>query len=267
MYNFNYHRPATLAEAKTLLANHAEAKLLAGGMTLLPTLKMRLAQPSDLIDLAAARELSGIQQQGERIVIGALTTHYEVATSNIVQNAIPALAALAGRIGDPQVRYRGTLGGSIANNDPAADYPAAVVGLDATVITTRGGVEADRFFTGMFETTLADDELITHVSFPIPERAAYAKFPNPASRYAMVGVMVAQTSSGVRVAVTGAGPCVFRVPAMEQALAQDFSSQAIEAIQVDAEGLNDDLHASPEYRAHLITVMAKRAVNTANGVH
>ncbi|MEZ5594231.1 MAG: FAD binding domain-containing protein, partial [Gammaproteobacteria bacterium] len=168
MYNFNYHRPATLAEAKALLANHAEAKLLAGGMTLLPTLKMRLAQPSDLIDLAATRELSGIQQQGERIVIGALTTHYEVATSRIVQNAIPALAALAGGIGDPQVRYRGTLGGSIANNDPAADYPAAVVGLNATVITTRGGVEADRFFTGMFETTLADDELITHVSFPIP---------------------------------------------------------------------------------------------------
>ena len=207
--------------------------------------------------------LSGISKQGDQIVIGAMTTHGEVAASSDVQSAIPALAALAEMIGDPQVRTRGTIGGSVANNDPAADYPAALVGLGATVTTNKGSHSADDFFTGMFETALSDGEIITSVSFPIPKRAGYQKFPNPASRYALVGVFVAETSGGVRVAVTGAGPCVFRVAEMEAALGSNFSADAIKDIKVDDGDLNSDIHASAEYRAHLIGVMAGRAVAAA----
>jgi carbon-monoxide dehydrogenase medium subunit len=232
-------------------------------MTLIPTLKQRLASPSDLIDLGGISELSGISEKGGAIVIGATTTHAEVAASKTVKSKIPALAALAEGIGDPQVRHRGTIGGSIANNDPAADYPAGLLGLGATVKTDRREIAADDFFKGMFETALEDGEIVTSVSFPIPKKAGYAKFPNPASRYAVVGVMVAQGPAGTRVAVTGAGPSVFRVAAMEKALDGKFSPNAIEGISVPANGLNADIHASAEYRAHLVGVMARRAVAAA----
>jgi carbon-monoxide dehydrogenase medium subunit len=263
MYEFNYHKPASLDAAASALGAGEDAMLLAGGHTLIPTLKQRLARPSDLIDLAGIAELAGIARKGDAIVIGAMTTHGAVAASAELRSAIPALAALAEMIGDPQVRTRGTIGGSVANNDPAADYPAGLVGLGATVITNKASHPADDFFTGMFETALGDGEIITAVSFPIPERAAYQKFPNPASRYALVGVFIAETSGGVRVAVTGAGPCVFRVREMEAALAGDFSADAIKDITVDAGGLNSDIHASAEYRAHLVGVMARRAVAAA----
>jgi carbon-monoxide dehydrogenase medium subunit len=263
MYEFNYHKPASLDAAASALGAGEDAMLLAGGHTLIPTLKQRLARPSDLIDLAGIAELAGISRKGDGIVIGAMTTHGAVAASAELRSAIPALAALAEMIGDPQVRTRGTIGGSVANNDPAADYPAGLVGLGATVITNKASHPADDFFTGMFETALGDGEIITAVSFPIPERAAYQKFPNPASRYALVGVFIAETSGGVRVAVTGAGPCVFRVREMEAALAGDFSADAIKDITVDAGGLNSDIHASAEYRAHLVGVMARRAVAAA----
>lgn len=265
MYEFAYQRPQTLDEAAALLTECEDAKLIAGGQTLLPALKMRLAQPSDLIDLAAIPNLKGICRDGDRLVIGALTTHAAVAASAEVKAAIPALAALADGIGDPQVRNRGTLGGSVANNDPGADYPAAVLGLNATVITNQGEYAADDFFTGMFETALTPGEIVTAVSFPIPKRAGYQKFPNPASRYCLVAVMVADTADGVRVAVTGAGSCVFRVPDMEQALAQNFAPAALEGLLIPADELNDDLHGSADYRAHLVTVMAKRAVAAAHG--
>src|ERR1700722_15139817 len=222
MYDFNYQKAKSVAEAASVLAKSAEGKLLAGGMTLIPTLKQRLAKPSDLIDLGSIAELKGIKKDGNALVIGAMTKHVEVAPSDVVKGAIPALAHLAELIGDPQVRNRGTLGGSIANNDPAADYPAAVVGLGATVITNKRKIPAEEFFKGMFETALAPDEIITAVSFPIPEKAGYEKFRNPASRYAIVGVFVAKTGSGVRVAVTGAGPSVFRQKEMEAALAKSF---------------------------------------------
>lgn len=263
MYNFTYHRPATLADAVQALAAAADGQVLAGGMTLLPTLKQRLAQPSDLIDLAAIAELSGIKQESGAIIIGAMAPHADVAASPEVAKAIPALARLADSIGDPQVRNRGTLGGSIANADPAADYPAAVVGLGATVHTNERTIAADDFFTEMFETALNDNELVTAVSFPVPQRAAYAKFANPASRYAVVGVFVSQGNDGVRVAVTGAGPSVFRVAAMEQALSGKFSVDVLDGISIPADDLNSDLHASAEYRAHLVSVMAKRAVAAA----
>jgi carbon-monoxide dehydrogenase medium subunit len=263
MYAFEYHRPSSLAEVASLLKAKGEAKLLAGGHTLLPTLKQRLAQPSDLIDLAGIAELKGIRQEGGRLVLGAMTKHAEVAASNTVKSMIPALAYLAAHIGDAQVRNRGTIGGSIANNDPAADYPAAIVGLNATVKTNRREIGADDFFKGMFETALGDDEVITAVSFPKPDKAGYAKFPNPASRYAIVGVMVARTGSGVRVAVTGAAPCVFRLGDAERALAGNFAPGALDGLSVKPDGLNGDIHASAEYRAHLIKVMAKRAVQAA----
>lgn len=263
MYEFNYRKPATLDEAKNAIANNDEAKLLAGGMTLLPTMKLRLASPSDLIDLNSISDLKGIQRDGDKIVIGAMTTHYEVANSDVVQSAIPALSSLAAHIGDPQVRNRGTIGGSISNNDPAADYPAALVALNASVQTTERTISADDFFVDMFETALNDGEIVTAVHFPVPEKAAYMKFPNPASRYALVGVMVAKTQNGVRVAVTGAGPCVFRISEMEQALAADFSADAISNITISDSELNSDIHASAEYRAHLVSVMAKRAVAAA----
>jgi carbon-monoxide dehydrogenase medium subunit len=263
MYAFNYHRPKSTDEAARLVAEAEDGKLIAGGMTLLPSMKLRLAAPSDIVDLAAVEGLRGITVSGKTVTIGAMTRHVDVHTSADVKKAIPALAALAGGIGDPSVRNRGTIGGSVANADPAADYPAAVLGLNASVETTKRKIAADDFFTGMFETALGDGEIITAVSFPIPERAAYQKFPNPASRYALVGVFIAVTSGGVRVAVTGAGPCVFRVREMEAALAGDFSADAIKDITVDAGGLNSDIHASAEYRAHLVGVMARRAVAAA----
>ncbi len=265
MYNFNYHRPSTVAEAASLLAGAEDGKLLAGGQTLIPTLKLRLASPSDVIDLSGIAELSGITVDGGTVTIGATTRHADVAASAEVTDAIPALAALAESVGDPQVRNLGSIGGSIANNDPAADYPAAVLGLDATVETHKRTIAADHFFTGVFETALEDDEIITSVSFPVPSNAGYAKFPQPASRFALVGVMVARTGGGVRVAVTGAGPCVFRVPEMESALSGDFAPGALDGIGVPADGLNADIHASAEYRAHLVGVMARRAVAAAGG--
>ncbi len=264
MYQFQYFRPKSLDEARKLFEGNDEAKFLAGGQTLLPTLKQRLAQPSALIDLAAIPGFSGVKAAGGTVTIGAGTKHFDVASSPDVQKAIPALAHLAAHIGDPAVRHMGTLGGSIANNDPAADYPAAVLGLGATINTTSRAITADDFFTGMFETALKDGEIVTEVTFPVPEKAAYMKFPNPASRYAMVGVFVAKTKDGVRVAVTGASPCVFRQKEMEAALAKSFTPDAIAGIKVAPGDMNSDLHGTAEYRAHLVTVMAKRAVAAAN---
>ncbi len=265
MYSFDYHTAASVADAVKARAGDNEATFLAGGMTLVPTLKQRLAMPSTLVDLSGIADLAGIRREGDAIVVGAMTTHADVAASAEVMGAIPALAALANGIGDAQVRNRGTIGGSIANADPAADYPAAVLGLGATVVTDRREIDAESFFTGLFETALEEGELITAVRFPIPKRAGYVKFPSPASRYAVVGVMVAETAKGVRVAVTGAGPAAFRVEAMEDALARDFRPQAVEGIAVAADRLNDDMHASAEYRAHLVGVMARRAVQAALG--
>jgi carbon-monoxide dehydrogenase medium subunit len=260
MYEFTYHRPASVADAAALLAANADAKLLAGGQTYLPTLKQRLAQPTDLIDLGRIAELKGIKEEGGGLTIGAMTRHADVAHSDVVKRVIPSLAALAELIGDPQVRNRGTIGGSISNNDPAADYPGALLALNATVRTNKREIPADAFFTAMFETALAPDEIVTAVHFPKPEKGAYEKFPNPASRYSMVGVFVARTGGAVRVAVTGAGPTAFRWIDAENALAGNFSAAAIDGLTVDASGLNADLHASADYRAHLIKVMAKRAV-------
>jgi carbon-monoxide dehydrogenase medium subunit len=264
MYDFAYHRPKSLTDAVNALKGKDEARPMAGGMTLIPTLKQRLAKPSDVIDLGGIKDLAGIKVEGSNVVIGAMTKHYDVASSSEVKSNIPALAELAGMIGDPAVRNRGTIGGSVANSDPAADYPAAVVGLNATITTNSGKHQADGFFKGLFETALSDGELITSVSFPKPEKAAYMKFRNPASRYAMVGVFVAKTGNTVRVAVTGAGPSVFRVKAMEDALSKNFSSAAIKDIKIPADGLNSDIHGSAEYRAHLVGVMARRAVDAAN---
>jgi aerobic carbon-monoxide dehydrogenase medium subunit len=260
MYEFTYHQAASLDDAARLVGSLPEGKLVAGGMTLIPTLKQRLAKPSDLVDLGKIAGLGGISEEGDAVVIGAMTRHAEVNRSAVVKRAIPALAALAGMIGDPAVRNRGTIGGSIANNDPAADYPAAVVGLNASVRTNKREIAADNFFTGMFETALAPDEIVTAVRFPKPQAACYQKFKNPASRYAIVGVFVARTGGGVRVAVTGAGASVFRVPQMEAALAGSFTADAIKNIAIPEDGLNSDIHASAEYRAHLVTVMARRAV-------
>ena len=264
MYDFAYHRPKSVADAIALLKGNEEARPMSGGMTLIPTLKQRLARPSDVVDLGGLKELAGIKVEGDAVVVGGMTKHGDVATSADVKKVIPALADLAGHIGDPQVRNRGTMGGSVANNDPAADYPAAVVALNATVITNTGKHSADAFFKGLFETALGEGEIITAISFPKADKAAYMKFPNPASRYAMVGVFVAKTAAGVRVAVTGAGPSVFRVKAMEEALSKNFSSDAIKDIKVPADGLNSDIHGSAEYRAHLVGVMARRAVDKAN---
>jgi len=265
MYAFEYHRPASVADAVSLLKGAGDGVLLAGGMTLIPTLKQRLASPSDVIDLGGVSELGRmLVDRGSNLLIGALTTHAEVAGSGDVKGWIPALAKLADSIGDPQVRNRGTIGGSIANNDPAADYPAAVLGLNAKVHTDRRVIDADDFFTGMFETALAEDEIVTEVRFPQPQAAAYAKFPNPASRYAIVGVFVARFDDGVRVAVTGAAPCVFRAGDMESALAGNFAAGALDGVTVKPDGLNSDIHASAEYRAHLVKVMAQRAVAAAS---
>jgi carbon-monoxide dehydrogenase medium subunit len=264
MYDFAYHKPSSVADAVAARSGAEDGTYLAGGQTLIPTLKQRLAQPSDMVDLGGVAELSGISVAGDTVTIGAMTTHAAVAGSADVQGAIPALAALAGGIGDPQVRNRGTIGGSIANNDPAADYPSACLALGATIKTDKREIAADDFSTGMFETALEDGEMIVSVSFPKPEKASYQKFDNPASRYALVGVFVAKTSGGARVAVTGAGQDgVFRVAGMESALDGNWSADAVAGVAVDAGGLNSDIHASAEYRAHLIGVMAKRAVAAA----
>ena len=260
MYDFDYHRPASLNEAVALLVADDDTKVLAGGMSLIPSLKMRLARYSGLVDLGAVQTLKGIRREGNALVIGAMTPHAEVAASAEVQNTIPALAALADGIGDPLVRNRGTLGGSIANADPAADYPAGVVGLGATISTNKREIFCDDFFTGMFETALQPGEIVTAVRFPIPEKAAYAKLCQSASRFAIVGVFVAKTVNGIRVAVTGAGPSVFRVAAAETALARRFEPSALDGIDINPEGLNSDIHASAEYRAHAVVEMAKRAV-------
>ena len=265
MYDFTYKKAGSIDDAVASHGAADETRYMSGGMTLIPTLKLRLDKPSDVIDLAGIDGLAGITVDGGTVTIGAMTRHAAVAASAEVQEAIPALAKLAGVIGDPQVRNRGTIGGSIANNDPAADYPAAVVGLGATVKTNKREIAGDDFFTSLFETALEPGEIVTSVSFPAPDKAAYMKFPNPASRYAIVGVFVSQGSEGVRVAVTGAGACVFRVAEMEQALAGSFSPDAVADISIPDGDLNSDIHASAEYRAHLVTVMAKRAVAEANG--
>jgi len=260
MQEFGFHRPENVAGAVGALKAAREGKILGGGQSLIPVMKLGLAAPSDLVSLAKVAELRGIRREGKELVIGAMTTHAEVAESAEARSAIPALTDLAGHIGDPQVRNRGTLGGSLAHDDPGADYPAAVLALSATVVTDRRQIPADAFFKGMFETALQADEIISAVRFPIPSRAAYAKFPHPASRFALVGVMVAEGPSGVRVAVTGAGPSVFRATALEAALSKRFRPESIEGVSMPSQGLQSDGFASAEYRAHLIGVLARRAV-------
>jgi len=263
MYAFNYSQPNSLSGAVAELANE-DAKALAGGQTLLATMKQRLASPSAVVDLNGLSELVGIRREGDTIVIGALTRHVDVATSDVVRSAIPALAALAGGIGDPAVRNRGTIGGSLANNDPAADYPAGALGLGATIVTNKREIAADAYFKGLFETALEPGELITAVKFPIPQKAGYVKFPNPASRFCIVGVLVAKTAAGVRVAVTGAGAGgVFRATDFEKALDGNFSAAALDGVAVSVDDLSSDIHASADYRAHLVGVIAKRAVAAA----
>ena len=263
MYAFEYQKAKSVDEAAKIIAKDSDAKVLAGGQSLVATMKLRLSKPSTVVDLGTIKGLSGIKVDSKNVTIGAMTRHAEVAASADVKKAIPALAALAGGIGDRMVRNMGTIGGSLANNDPAADYPAAVLGLGATVVTNKRKIAADDFFKGLYETALGKGEIIEQVVFPIPKRAAYMKFKNPASRYAIVGVFVAKTGGGVRVAVTGAGPAAFRVKEMEAALAKDFSAKALDGIKVAAAGLNSDIHASADYRAHLVGVMAKRAVQAA----
>jgi carbon-monoxide dehydrogenase medium subunit len=264
MYAFTYHRPTTLDAAVGLANSAEEPKLLAGGQTLLPTMKQRLASPANIIDLGALDDLRFIRIGGAAVTVGALTPHYLVATSADVAQKIPALASLAGMIGDPAVRHRGTIGGSIANDDPAADYPAACLALGATIGTNRRKIAADDFFRGLFETALEEGEIVTEITFPIPEKAAYEKFRQPASRFALVGVFVAKHGNEVRVAVTGAGANgVFRATQFEAALKSDFSAKAIEGIVFPADGLASDIHGDAEYRAHLIGVMARRAVAKA----
>jgi aerobic carbon-monoxide dehydrogenase medium subunit len=264
MYSFTYHRPATVRQAVSLLTKNEEAKLLAGGHSLIPVMKLRLARPSAIIDLSRVEGLSGIELKGRSIVIGAMTKHNDVATSPVVKDALPALAAVPESIGDPQVRNVGTLGGSIANNDPNADYPAACLGLGATIITNKRRIGADDFFTGLFETALEPDEIITKVQFPIAKKAAYQKFKHPASGFALVGVFVSKRGPEIRVAVTGAGASgVFRVTAFEEALKKRFAAKSLEGLTVPADGLNNDIHASPEYRAHLVGVLARRALAAA----
>jgi len=260
MHDFDYLRPKSLADAIAAFRQSGDGKYLAGGQTMIPVMKQRLASPSHVIDLAAVPELKGVSAVDDGVAVGAMTSHAEVAASDVVRAAIPALADLAQGIGDPHVRNRGTLGGSLANNDPAADYPAAVVGLAATVVTDRRRIAADDFFTGLFETALKEGELITGVEFPKPAAAAYEKFLHPASRFALVGVFVARAKSGVRVAVTGAGPCVFRATALEQALSKSFAADAVRDMNIDATELNSDIHGSAEYRAHLTGVLTARAV-------
>ncbi|WP_421980781.1 FAD binding domain-containing protein [Roseibium sp.] len=265
MYETTYHRAGSVAEASDLMSKAEDGKVLGGGQTLLPTMKQRLASPSDLVDVTKIAEMNGICEGDGSLSIGAATTHAEVAASDLVRSKLPSLAGLAGGIGDPAVRHMGTIGGSIANNDPAADYPAALVALGATVVTSKRSLSAEDFFVGMFDTALDEDEIVVSVTFPLIEKGAYAKYPNPASRYAMAGVYVARHRDGsVRVAVTGAGHYgVFRVDGMEAALASNWSPDAVAGIQVDSGSMLSDIHGSAHYRANLVTVMAKRAVQKA----
>ena len=265
MHAFEYLRADGLKQAGDWLRQHPEARPLSGGMTLVPSLKHRLAQVSHLVDLSRLGELRGIERQGNTLRIGAGMRHDEVASDTQVRSAIGALAHLAGLIGDPQVRARGTLGGSVANNDPAADYPAAVLALSATIHTNRRSIPADKFFTGLYETALKPGEIITSVEFPLPKRAAYVKFKQPASRFALVGVFVSEGGGQVRVAVTGAANSVFRLKDMEKKLGEKFAPEAIAKVKVSADKLNSDLHAAADYRAHLISVLAQRAVGEALG--
>jgi len=266
MYNFTYHRASGLRQAQNLIRKLEDPKLLAGGQTLLPTMKLRLASPANIVDLDRVDGLNGIEVKGRSLVIGALARHAEVSSSAAVGEAIPALAQMAGMIGDPAVRHRGTLGGSVANNDPNADYPAACLGLGATIITTKRKIAADEFFKGLFETALEPDEIITKVSFPLAKKAAYQKFRNPASRYALVGVFVSKRGADIRVAVTGAGGNgVFRVPSFEEALKKRFGAKSLEGMTIPADGMGSDIHGSAEYRAHLVGVLARRAVAKAVG--
>jgi len=265
MYEFAYHRATSLDNAASLVASADEGRVLAGGQTLVAAMKLRLAAPSDLVDLRGIPELTGVCRDGDTMILGAMTTHSAAAGSADLKKAIPALAELAGGIGDVMVRNQGTIGGSVANNDPAADYPAALLALGATVRTNQRTIAADAFFTGMYETALEAGEIIVSIGFPIPKRAAYVKFPNPASRYALIGVFVADGPAGIRVTVTGAGSGVFRVPAFEPALGGRFAPEALDGLTVDASELSGDMHASAEYRAHLIGVMARRAVGKALG--
>ena len=260
MHTFSYVKAKSIKEAGELLAANADAKLLAGGMTLIPTMKARLAQPSHLIDIGDIAELTGIEVKDGKLTIGAATKHVEVAKSAVVKKAIPALAYLAGQIGDPQVRNRGTLGGSLANNDPAADYPSAALSLNATIVTSKREIAADEFFQGLFSTALGAGEMIVKIVFPVPAKAAYEKFPHPASGFAMAGAFVSQRGKDVRVAITGAGPGVFRWKEAEAALGKKLSAAAIEGLTVDATDLNEDMHGTKEYRANLAKVMTKRAV-------
>ena len=264
MNNFEYVRPASLDEAAKALAGSSDAKLVAGGMTLIPTMKFRLASPASLIDLGGLKDLRGIKADAGGLTIGAMTLHADVASSADVKKTIPALAHLAGEIGDPQVRNRGTIGGSVANNDPAADYPAALLALGATIATNKREIKADGYFKGLFGTALDDGEIITRISLPIPAKFAYMKFANPASKYALVGVAVAQVGKEARVAVTGAGSSgVFRVPAMEDALGKSWAAQSLSGIAVKASDMMSDIHADAAYRAHLVGVLARRAVAKA----
>ena len=261
MYSYRYHRPSTVSDAENLLSAGEDARPLAGGMSLIPVMKHRLAAPSDLVDLAGLGDLAGIAVESGTLAIGAMTRHATVAASETAREAIPAVAALAGGIGDPLVRNRGTIGGSLANNDPAACYPSAALALGAEIVTTRRSIAAGDFFIGMFETALRPGELIAEVRFPVPDAASYRKFPNPASRFSIVGVFLARLADGaVRVAVTGAGPCVFRMEAFERALAGSFDPDSLAGLSVPADGLTDDLHGSAAYRAHLIKVLTEDAV-------
>ena len=264
MYNFTFHRPTTVRQAAGLLARNPEAKLLAGGHSLLPVMKQRLASPSALIDLSLVEGLDTVEQKGRAIVIGAMARHADVAKSPVLREVMPGLADVPGSVGDPQVRNRGTIGGSIANNDPNADYPAAVLGLGATIITNKRRIAADDFFQGMYTTALEDGEIIVKLSFPVAKKAAYEKFKHPASGFALVGVFVSKRGSDIRVAVTGAGSeGVFRVTSFEEALKKRFAAKSLDGLTIPAAGMNADIHASAEYRAHLVAVLARRAVAKA----
>ena len=264
MYEFKYQRPTSVRQAANMLAKDPEAKLLAGGHSLLPVMKLRLAKPTQILDIGRIEGLNTIELKGRSIVVGALARHVDVANSQAVKDTLPVLAEVAGMIGDPAVRHRGTLGGSLANNDPNADYPAVVLGLGATVITSKRRIAADDYFKGMFETALEPDEIITKVSFPLAKKAAYQKFKHPASGFALVGVFVSKRGSDIRVAVTGAGSNgVFRVKSFEEALKKRFSPKSIEGMSVPADGMNADIHGSAEYRAHLVGVLARRALAAA----
>jgi carbon-monoxide dehydrogenase medium subunit len=263
MYDFEYHKPTSVADAVKILAADSDARPISGGQTLLPALKHRLNKPTSVVDLSGIAELKGIKRDGNKVVIGAMTRHADVANSPEVKAAIPALAQLASTIGDNQVRNRGTIGGSVSNNDPAADYPSAVLALNATIVTSKRRIAADDFFQGMFTTALDAGELLVAVEFPVPEKAGYAKMKNPASRYVMAGAFVAKTGGQVRVAINGAAPCVFRQAEMEAALTASWSPAAVAGVVQPADDMNSDIHGSAEYRAHLVTVMAKRAVAAA----